>query len=84
MKQARASLALYKSHLVPLSKLSLKTAEADYGAGTGDFHKLINAEEQLLLVKLERVRTRADLYTRLAALDYETGGAIFSATEEKP
>ncbi len=84
VKQARASLALYKSHLVPLSKLSLKTAEADYGAGTGDFHKLINAEEQLLLVKLERVRTRADLYTRLAALDYETGGAIFSATEEKP
>ncbi len=84
VKQARASLSLYNRQLVPLSDLSLKTAEADYGAGTGDFHKLIVAEQQDLLIKLERARTRADLYTRLAALDYETGGAVFTTREQHP
>ncbi len=86
VKQARDTIELYNKRLVPLASLNLKAAESDYRTGSGDFLKLITAERQYLMVQLERERARADLYTRLAALDYETGGAVFTnnSTEFKP
>ncbi len=86
VQQARDTIDLYGKRLVPLAGLNLKAAESDYRTGTGDFLKLITAEQQDLMVELEQERARADLYTRLAALDYETGGAVFTdiSTESTP
>lgn len=78
-QQSRDSLKLYTERLLPLARLNLKAAEADYSGGNGDFLKLITAERQYLLAKLELARTQADFFTQLAALDYQTGGALMPA-----
>lgn len=75
--QASDMIELDTQKLLPLSKLNLQAAEADYRGGNGDFLKLITAEQQYLAAKLELARTRADLYTQLASLDYQTGGALW-------
>jgi len=77
--QAAETIRLYTQHLLPLTKLNLNAAEADYSAGTGDFLKLITAEQQDLTAKLELVRSRADFFIQFAALDYRTGGALTHA-----
>lgn len=74
--QAAATVELYDSRLLPLAKLNLQAAEADYGGGNGNFLKLITAEQQYLMARLERARARADLFTRIATLNYQTGGAL--------
>jgi outer membrane protein TolC len=82
LQQAGETVRLYDERLLPLSKLNLKAATADYSAGRGDFLKVITAEQEYLMTRLERARARADYYTQSAALDYETGGVIFS--EQRP
>lgn len=74
--QDSATIDLYRGRLLKLSKLNLQAAEADYSGGNGDFLKLITAERQYLMVKLELARARADFFTQLAALNYQTGGAL--------
>ncbi len=74
--QAMATIDLYREKLLPLTRLNLQAAEADYSSGSGDFLKLITAERQDLAAKLELARARADFYTQLASLDYQTGGAL--------
>jgi outer membrane protein TolC len=78
-QQSRDSIGLYAGRLLPLAQLNLKAAEADYSGGNGDFLKLVTAERQYLLAKLELARTQADFFTQLAALDYQTGGALMPA-----
>ncbi len=85
-RQARDSIALYADRLLPLARLNMKAAEADYSNGTGDFLKLITAEQQYLAAKLELAHWRADFFTQFAALDYRTGGALTTnqTQETKP
>jgi cobalt-zinc-cadmium efflux system outer membrane protein len=78
--QTAETIGLYTQRLLPLTALNLHAAEADYSNGTGDFLKLITAERQDLQARLELARARADLYTQLASLDYQTGGALWAAT----
>jgi len=78
--QATATIDLYRKKLLPLTRLNLQAAEADYSGGNGDFLKLITAEQQHLMAKLELVRARADFYTQLSSLDYQTGGALQSSS----
>lgn len=80
--QAADSIRLYSTELLELSKLNLQAAEADYSSGNGDFLKLITAERQYLGFKLELARARADFFTQRASLDYQTGGALLSATAQ--
>lgn len=75
--QAMETIGLYTKKLLPLTRLNLQAAEADYSNGSGDFLKLITAEQQDLMARLELARARADLYTQLASLDYQTGGALW-------
>jgi outer membrane protein TolC len=75
-KQDAASIALYRGRLLKLAKLNLQAAQADYSGGNGDFLKLITAEQQYLTIELELARARADFFTQLASLDYQTGGAL--------
>jgi len=79
-RQARDSIALYADRLLPLARLNLKAAEADYSGGSGDFLKLITAEQQYLIAKLELSRSRADFFIQFAALDYQTGGTLTPAS----
>ena len=75
--QAIDTIELDDKKLLPLSKLNLQAAEADYSGGNGDFLKLITAEQQYLAAKLELARARADLYIQLASLNYQSGGALW-------
>jgi len=74
--QAADSVELFRHQLLPLARLNLRAAEADYSGGNGDFLKLITAERQYLATKLDIARARSDFFTQLAALDYRTGGAV--------
>ena len=82
VKQLHATIDLYDKQLVPVADLDLHAAEADYSSGSGDFTKLIEAEQQYLMVELERERARADYFTQFAALDYQSGGTIFADNQE--
>ncbi len=84
LEQTRATAAqkvetiqLYDSKLLPLTRLNLQAAEADYSNGSGDFLKLITAAQQNLMARLELARARADFFVQLASLDYQTGGAVW-------
>lgn len=88
-KQDAASIALYHGRLLKLAKLNLQAAQADYSGGNGDFLKLITAEQQYLTIELELARARADFFTQLASLDYQTGGALLpqptaTTNQERP
>ena len=74
--QAAATIKLYAHKLLPLTRLNMQAAEADYGSGSGDFLKLITAEQQYLMAELEVARARADLFTQWASLNYQTGGGL--------
>lgn len=74
--QIAATIRLYHGKLLPLAKLNMQAAEADYSSGSGDFLKLITAEQQYLTAELELARARADFFTQLASLNYQTGGAL--------
>ena len=74
--QAAATIELYVDKLLPLTKLNMRAAEADYSSGSGDFLKLITAEQQHLMAELEVARARADFFTQWASLNYQTGGGL--------
>jgi len=76
-EQAVATIQLYHGKLLPLAKLNMQAAEADYRSGSGDFLKLITAEQQYLMAELELARARADFFTQLASLNYQTGGTLW-------
>lgn len=78
--QAAATIQLYTQKLLPLTKLNMQAAEADYSSGNGDFLKLITVEQQYLTTQLELARARADFYTQSASLDYQTGGALWPSS----
>jgi outer membrane protein TolC len=77
--QAVATIELYDGKLLPLTRLNMQAAEADYsgGSGTGDFLKLITAQQQYLTAELELAHARADFFIQLASLDYQTGGSLW-------
>jgi len=76
-EQARQTLQLYDQRLLPLSRLNLQAAEADYSNGNGSFLNLITAEQRYLNAELEQASAAADLFTQRANLDYQTGGVLF-------
>lgn len=76
VEQAAGSVALYKGRIVPLATQNMTAAESDYRSGSGDFTKLIDAEKNYLLAQLNLARNQADYFTRLAELDYQSGGAL--------
>ena len=74
--QAAATIELYDDKLLPLTKLNMQAAEADYSSGSGDFLKLITAEQQHLMAELEVAKAHADFFTQWASLNYQTGGGL--------
>lgn len=84
--QSAATIQLYNGRLLPLIRLNMQAAEADYGSGSGagDFLKLITAQQQYLTAERELARARADFFTQLASLNYQTGGAIWPSPLSAP
>lgn len=78
--QADATIRLYVDKLLPLIKLNMQAAEADYSSGSGDFLKLITAEQQYLMAELEVAKARADFFTQWASLNYQTGGELLPSS----
>ena len=76
--QAQQTLRLYSDRLLPLSRLDLKAAEDDYGAGRGSFLDVITAEQRYLMAELEQASAESDLFTQFANLNYQTGGALLA------
>lgn len=74
--EARSSIALYKTKLVPLAAEYLEAAIADYQSGTGAFLNVITAEQRKLSADLELARARSDYARRLAELERWVGGSI--------
>ena len=83
IQQIRSTIDLYDKRLVPLARLNLNAARADYSTGTGSFLNVITAEQPQLMAELERERARADYYTQFAILDYQTGGVIFDDGQQE-
>jgi len=83
VEQAASSVALYKTRIIPLAVQNMAAAESDYRSGSGDFTKLIEAEKSHLLARLNLARNQADYFTRLAELDYQSGGALLPMAANK-
>ena len=77
--EARASIALYQTKLVPLAAEYLEAALTDYQSGSGAFLNVITAEQRKLSADLELARARSDYARRLAELERWVGGPIVDA-----
>lgn len=66
--EAGHAIALYQAELLPRSRESVGAAQAQYGAGGGDFAGLIEAQERQLQVELDFVRAQADYFIAIAQL----------------
>jgi outer membrane protein TolC len=77
--EARSSIALYRTKLVPLAAEYLEAAIADYQSGSGTFLNVITAEQRKLGADLDLARARSDYARRLAELERWVGGSIDKA-----
>ncbi len=77
--EARSSIALYRTKLVPLAAEYLEAAIADYQSGSGAFLNVIAAEQRKLSADLELARARSDYARRLAELERWVGRSIDKA-----
>lgn len=82
--EARQSVKLYQSELVPLAAEYLNAAIADYQSGTGAFLNVITAEQRKLATDLALARTRADYAARLAELERAAGIPSLQPQTESP
>lgn len=83
-EEARLSIALYESELVPLARENLSAARAEYGAGGGAFLDVIDAERNKLDAELNLARVRADYFAAIAELERWTAGELPGAPAPDP
>jgi outer membrane protein TolC len=76
--EARRSVALYETELVPLAAQYLEATIADYQSGAGPFLNVITAERRKLETGLGLARARADYASRIAELELWAGGSLDS------
>ena len=69
VRAAREALALIHERVVPDSRRSFESAQAQFQAGQGDVSAVLDAERTFLQVRIDEVRAIAELETSQA--DYE-------------
>ncbi len=74
--QTLDTLHLYSNRLLPLAKQKLSVAESNYRNSRGGFSDLVDAQRQLLKIRLEQAMAQAELYAQLAELNRLAGGAL--------
>ncbi len=67
---------LINGSLLPQSIKSYQAALADYQVGKIDFVNVIRAEDEILKIKTELAKVRADYYRNLAQVEFLTGTKI--------
>ena len=67
---------LISNSLLPQAEQSLQAALADYQVGKIDFVNVINAENDILKIKIELVKIRTEYFKNLAQLEFLTGKEI--------
>ncbi|MBU0983954.1 MAG: TolC family protein [candidate division Zixibacteria bacterium] len=75
-RDALRKVRLYRDGLLPKAEQLLNAGFAAYQAAKSDFLSLVDAQQQLLTIRLQLERSRADLVIAAAALEMLTGGTI--------
>jgi len=73
--ESKHTLKLYSKRLIPLAQENIEVARTDYQVDRGSFLDLINAEKNLMQVKLQSERALADYHSHFAMLEHAVGGA---------
>ena len=75
----RARESLVSNSLLPQSEQLLKAALADYQVAKIDFVNVIKAENDILTIKTDLAKIRAEYYKKLAELEFLTGNRILNS-----
>lgn len=73
---ATSTLNLYHDRLLPLAEQSLLTAQSEYAAANGSAREVIEAENDLLDVRLGVAAVRRDQFREYARIALMTGNAL--------
>lgn len=75
-REQERNRALYAEQLIPKAEEKFELSELDYIGGRVDLDRLIDAERDLLDLRLRLARSVADRAAALATLDYFTAGGL--------
>ena len=79
LTQQRQVIGLYADKILPASKRSLQSAQANYTAGKLDFLRLIDAERQFHGQREKYFQAMADYQRRQAELERAVGQPVASS-----
>ena len=79
LDELRARESLVSNSLLPQSEQLLKAALADYQVAKIDFVNVIKAENDILTIKTDLAKIRAEYYKKLAELEFLTGNRILNS-----
>jgi outer membrane protein TolC len=76
VRAAREALSLIHERVVPDSRRSFESAQAQFQAGQGDVSAVLDAERGFLQVRIDEVRAIADLDTSQADYERASGAPV--------
>jgi len=81
--QARRTAQLYAERFLPAAEENLRVARTSYNVGKIDFLALLQAQQQLILLREKHQESLADYYRRLAELERIVGGPLPESTAQE-
>lgn len=82
LEESRQLLQLYRNDLLPLAQENMSTTQREYETGRSDFLTLINAEQKLSKVQLDKESILTDYYQRLVNLNRLMGRTQINGIDE--
>lgn len=79
--EAQRKIDLYSDRLIPRADQLLASTYAAYQAGEADFHSLVDAQRELLSLKLELERARVEKVKKLAEIGMLSGRDLLEGRE---
>ncbi len=76
LEQARQTALLYGQKFLPAAEQNVQVARTSYSVGKINFLGLIQAQQQLIMLREKQQEALADYYRRLAELERATGGDL--------
>jgi outer membrane protein TolC len=85
-EQAMQTSRLYSQNFLPAAEENLRIARTSYNVGQINFLALLQAQQQLIMLRERQQETLADHHRRLAELERAVGGPLpeAAAHEEIP
>ena len=84
VEQARQTAQLYVERFLPTAEANVRRRRASYNVGQINFLGLLQAQQQLIMMREKQQEAIADYYRRLAELERTVGGPLPLAMEEIP